>query len=257
MQILGFGIEQIAVFLLVLARVGGIFTSAPVFGGKLVAPKVRVLIAVSLTFIFTPMAHYSGNMELIPFAIAFLREVVIGLVIGFVAYLVFSAVEIAGSYLDMHIGLGFTAMVDPMTTNRTSALGRLFNLIGTLVLFAVNGHHLIIQGLAESFGILPLGETSINPEMTITMVSFFSVILLSAMKIVAPIAGVVFLTDVSLGVLARTVPQLNIFAVGFGMKMAAGITAVVIVIPVAVRVMTALFTSLHSDIIYMLKQLTI
>ncbi|MEN6358118.1 MAG: flagellar biosynthetic protein FliR [Armatimonadota bacterium] len=258
MDILGFGIAQILTFLLVLARVGGIFTSAPIFGNTNVAPMVRICIALALTFVFLPMAQpWSASFDLLPFFFAIIKEAMIGVLMGFLASLMFAAIQMAGAYIDLSMGFGFAQVVDPMTKEQNAVLGQLQNLAATLVFLAVNGHHIMIRGLADSFAILPLGQMGFSPETGAGMMQIFGTIFLAALRIAAPVVGAIFLTDVALGILARTVPQLNVFVVGFPAKLTVGLVAMMAVLPIAVGVMVGLFSGMHGDIIALLKHLKV
>ena len=109
--------------------------------------------------------------------------------------------------------------------------------------------------LGFSFAVLPLGHGTISPAAAGSILTIFATMFVSALKIAAPIVGAVFLTDISLGILARTVPQLNVFVVGFPAKLAVALFAVIIVMPMAFGVMTGLFTSVHHDLLALLRNL--
>ncbi|MCE5198772.1 MAG: flagellar biosynthetic protein FliR [Armatimonadota bacterium] len=258
MDILGFGITQILTFLLVLSRVAGIFTSAPIFGNMNVAKPVRLAIAVALTLVFLPMAKYNApTFDFLPFALALVKEAFIGILMGFLASMMFSAIQMAGAFIDLSMGFGMGQMVDPMTKEHDAVIGQLQNLTATMVFLAVNGHHLMIRGLAESFAILPLGQMSFGQDSANNILQMFAGIMLAALRIAAPVVGAIFLTDVALGILNRTVPQLNVFVVGFPVKLAVGLFATVAVLPLSVVVMTNLFGGLHNDLLVLLKHIRI
>lgn len=241
-------------FLLVLARVGGIFTTAPVFGNVNVTPMVRVAIALALTFVFLPMAKITDvPSDLLPFVAAIGKEVVVGLAMGFMASLMFTAIQMAGAYIDLQVGFGFAQIVDPMTRESHAVLSQFQNFAATLLFLALNGHHLMITGLADSFSILPLGTMAIKGAAVGGLVEAFAGIFLAALKIGAPVVGAIFLTDVALGILARTVPQLNVFVVGLPAKMAVALLAVIAVMPMALAVMSHLFSGLHRDLILLIR----
>lgn len=256
MDILGFSITQIVTFLLVLSRVGGIFTTAPIFGNANVAPMVRVAIAVCLALVFIPMSKYQPlNLDFMPLAFAVAKEALVGIIMGFLAALMFAAIQMAGAFIDMQVGFGFASVVDPMIKEQNAVIGQFQNMAATLVFLAMNGHHLMIRGLADSFAILPLGFLSLDPEASGSILKIFVVMFMAAMKIAAPIVGAVFLTDVALGILNRTVPQLNVFVVGLPAKLAICLVAMTAVLPMAVAVMTRLFGGLERDLITILKHL--
>jgi flagellar biosynthesis protein FliR len=256
MDLYSFSLTQIATFLLVLARVGGIFTSAPVFGNAHVAPRVRIAIALALALVFLPMARYNpGRLDFMPFAFCVLKEAVVGIAMGFLVAMVFAAIQMAGAYVDLVVGFGFASVVDPMIQQQNAVIGQLQNLAATLLFLAINGHHLVIRGLADSFAVMPLGSVVLSPQAAGGFLSLFGSIFMAALKIAAPIVGAVFLTDVSLGILARTVPQLNVFVVGFPAKLAVALFVVIMVMPLALGVMTGLFTGIHSNLLTLLRYL--
>ncbi len=256
MELLDFGINRVATFALVLSRTAGIFTTAPIFGNKNVPVMVRVAMALSLTLVFLPMTSFDANsLDTASFALAIVKEALAGLFLGYVASLMFAAIQTAGAYIDLTLGFGFAAMVDPMTKEREAVVGQFQNMVAVLLFLAVNAHHLIIRGLAESYVVLPLGEMTYNPSIAGGVMHFFRIIVMASLKIAAPILGVVFLTDVALGILARTVPQLNVFVLGFPVKLAVGLAAIFIVLPVTAGVMTNLFAGIQTDLMDLMKHM--
>lgn len=247
-------ISQVVTFVLVLVRVAGIFTVAPIFGNVNVAPMVRVGIAVCLAFVFLPMARFdASNIDFLPFLLIVAKEALIGIVMGFLASLVFTAIQMAGSFIDLQVGFGFANVVDPMMKQHSAVIGQLYNFAATLLFLALNGHHLMIRGLADSFSILPLDSTMQMSSAASGVLQIFIVLFIASLKIGAPVVGAIFLTDVSLGILARTVPQLNVFVVGFPAKLTVGFLAVFAVLPVTLGVMSGLFGGLERDIIRLLQ----
>lgn len=256
MDIYSFGITQIATFLLVLTRVGGIFTTAPVFSNFHITPMVRVTIAVALSFVFLPMAKYNpAGLDFLPFAMAIAKEAIVGIAMGFFASLLFAAVHMAASMIDLQIGFSFGSVVDPMNREQNAVLGQFYNMVAVLLFLAINGHHMMITGLAESFSVLPLGQLSYTPALAGGVTQTFTVVFFAAMKIGVPVVGAVFLTDVALGILSRTVPQLNVLVVGMPAKIAVGLIAIFIMLPVELAVMCGLFSGLHRDLIVLIKHM--
>ena len=159
----------------------------------------------------------------------------------------------AGSFIDLQVGFGFANVVDPMMKQHSAVIGQLYNFAATLLFLALNGHHLMIRGLADSFSILPLDSTMQMSSAASGVLQIFIVLFIASLKIGAPVVGAIFLTDVSLGILARTVPQLNVFVVGFPAKLTVGFLAVFAVLPVTLGVMSGLFGGLERDIIRLLQ----
>lgn len=256
MDLFAFGLANVITFLLVLARVAGIFTAAPIFGNVNVAPMVRVSIALALAFVFFPMARCeSVPTDLLPFISAVAKEALVGLCMGFLASLMFTAIQMSGALIDLQVGFGFAQIVDPMTRENHAVISQLHNFAATLLFLALNGHHFMINGLADSFSILPLGEVALQGAAVGELLQAFAGIFVAALKIGAPVVGAIFLTDVALGILARTVPQLNVFVVGLPAKMAVAMLAVIAVMPMAFAVMSRLFMGLQKDIAVLIRTL--
>ncbi len=259
MNIPGFGIGQILIWLLVFARTAGIFTTAPVFGNSHVPVTTRVGLAACLALIFTPLASAGGSQppsDALDLVFALVKEAAVGLAIGFVGMLLFMVVQSAAELVSLQTGLGFAAVVDPMNNQQTSVLAQFQNLVATMLFLTINGHHILLQGLAESFAILPLGRMSFGPAAAGTIMTTFEHLFLAAIKIGGPIVGVILLTDVALGILARTVPQLNVLVVGFPAKIFVGLVTVVIAMPAAFVMMRTLFGGLGGDMHVLVQALT-
>lgn len=256
MDILSFSISEIVTFILVLARVGGIFTSGPIFSNSNVSPIVRITIAVSLSFVFLPMAHYdASHIDILPFILVIIKETLVGLVMGFLASLLFAAVQMAGGFIDLQIGFGFGNMVDPMQKEHSAVIGQFYNMCAILLFLIMNGHHMMIRGLADSFAVLPLGKMAISPDAAGGIMQTFATIFVASLKIGAPVVGAIFLTDVALGVLSRTVPQLNVLVVGMPAKMAVGFFVISAVLPFIFAVMMGLFSGLYGDLMAILRHM--
>lgn len=250
MSVLNLGIDQIIIWLLVFCRTTGIFSVAPVLGNIHVPVHTRVGLAACLAFIFTPLvsaSHATPPTDMIGLTFAIAREVAVGLAIGFVGTLLFMVIQSAAELIDLQMGLGFASLVDP-NNQRSSVVGQFYFIIATLIFLAMNAHHMLIQGLADSFSVIPLGQMTFNPGATGTIMEIFDRMFIAAVKIGGPIIGVILLTDVALGILARTVPQLNVLVVGFPAKIFVGLATIIVAMPAVVAVMHGLFGGLSSDL---------
>lgn len=250
MSILNFGIDQIIIWLLVFCRTTGIFSVAPIYGNAHVPVYTRVGLAACLAFIFTPMVaagHVAPPTDLITLTFAIVRESAVGLAIGFVGMLLFMVIQSAAELIDLQMGLGFASLVDP-NNQHSSIVGQFYYIIATLIFLSVNAHHMLLEGLADSFSVIPLGHMTFNPAATGTIITIFNHLFVAAIKIGGPIIGVILLTDVALGILARTVPQLNVLVVGFPAKIFVGLATIIVAMPAVVVVMHNLFGNLYGDI---------
>ena len=204
--------------LLVILRVGGIMTVAPIFGHRNVPKMVKIGLILLLSIILLPtLANVPVELpsELFSMTGVLAKEVVAGLAVGFTSLLLFIAVQFAGNIIGLQMGFGIVNVIDPNSQAQVPLIGQFQFILAMLIFLSLNGHHLLISAIANSFQVIPLGQitfTSLTSEILIRAI--VDTIAL-AIKLGAPCIVTLFLLDVSLGIIARTVPQMNIFIVGF------------------------------------------
>ena len=230
-----FGEQQIATFLLVLARIAPLFLLAPLFSSKLFPGRARGIAAVALAFGLGPVI---GSGEEIPLDVMMLaglilKEILVGLAYAFILSALFAAVATAGSLLDSLIGFSFGALVDPVTGNQSSVVERLYTMIGVLVFIAIGGDAWVIKGLAETYELVPLLDAPALGSLVSGVQTAFAGVFTSALKICAPVLLALIITDAAVGVVSRVVPQLNVFAVGFPAKVVVGLVIIGVSLPFA------------------------
>jgi flagellar biosynthetic protein FliR len=226
-----FSEEQVAGFILVLARVSPLFILAPLFSSKLLPARARGIVAVGLTLGIAPIALNAGDGQQIPLDIVslgglILKEMLVGMGFAFALAALFAAIQVAGSLLDTLIGFSFGALVDPVTGTNGGVLNQLYALIGVMIFVVINGDAWVIQGLARSYDAIPLTEAPNMATLVEGAQIAFSGIFAAAIQVCAPVLLAVLLTDVAFGLVSRVVPQLNVFAVGFPAKVTVGLVLV-------------------------------
>lgn len=213
-------LEWVTVFLLVFGRLAGFFVTLPIFSYRNIPTQFKIGFAgfVAVMIMFT-MDIPSVALDLF-FVILIIKEVLIGLLVGFVAYIIMAAIQIAGNFIDFQMGFAIANVIDPQTGAQGPVIGQYLYIIALMFLLAVDGHHLLIQGAIHSFDLIAvdqlvdLGQDS----LVLTAVTMFNQLFLVAFQMAVPIVGTLFLVDVTLGIIARTVPQLNVFVVGIPLK---------------------------------------
>jgi flagellar biosynthetic protein FliR/FlhB len=143
-----------------------------------------------------------------------LNEFMTGLILGFITNLCFYIFEFAGSLMDMQIGLSMLTMYDPNSKNTTTLLSRVVHWMGILIFFIVDGHHILIKELLASYNVVPIGKTIVYSDSIKTVLTAFSQYFIIGLKIALPIVLIIIITDLALGLVSRTVPQLNIMILG-------------------------------------------
>jgi len=251
--------NHIAAFILVLTRSTGIFLLSPFFGSLNIPILFRALTAVSFTFVLFPLVSNTDLVELpstvIMYLAMILEELFIGWLIGFVAFVAFTAVNLAGKVMDMQVGFAIVNVMDPTSGQQIPLIGSFLYNLAVMIFLIMNGHHMIIAALAESFKLIPLlgmqwSETFINLIVDLTAAVFTT-----GMKIAMPVTFAILMTNVGLGILARTMPQMNIFVVGIPMHIIIGIFMLSIVVPFYALFLDVVFNELYGNLSIILKSI--
>ncbi|MDQ1676828.1 MAG: flagellar biosynthesis protein FliR [Actinomycetota bacterium] len=206
-------------FLLATVRSAAWLAISPPFSSRVIPPRVKALLAAGLALVVTPrIAATAPALEVGPLLGAILQQVAIGVALGFLTALVFSAIQAAGDLIDLFGGFSLAFAFDPLMQTGNSVFGKIYGLLATTLLFASGGHLLIIRGFLATYDVLPLDASlsmgRLGDLLTEGVVQMF----LSALQIAGPLIAVLFLADVGLGLLTRVAPALNAFSLGFPVK---------------------------------------
>ena len=251
--------DHAAVFLLMLTRCSGIFLIAPFFGSLNIPIMVRAATAFMFAVVLFPVVDGLGPVEaptsVLMYTVAVLKELFIGWLIGFVAYVCFSAIHMAGKVMDMQVGFAVVNVMDPTSGQQIPLIGSFLYNLGIIVFLVTNGHHMIITALAESFRVVPLLTMQPNLSLTMIMVNFTNGIFVTGMKIAMPVTFAILLVNVALGILARTMPQMNIFVVGIPLQLMVGVGILAMLLPFYVMFLGGMFDEMYGKISIALQAL--
>lgn len=227
--------DAIQNLLLIFARMGGLVMTAPVFSSHRVPPQLRAAISVIMTLIVFPLVRPMAlENSIINFGLLILNEVIIGLVLGFTANMIFMVIQVSGEMQDTQIGFGFAGVVDPNMGQSSAIIGQLQMIMMWIIFVAANGHHFLLRAITESFMLIPPGLGTFQVAGVNRMIAISAEMLMLALKIGAPVIAAVLVADLSMGVLQRTAPQLNLMAVGFQVKIAVGVIVLILAMPMIV-----------------------
>ncbi|MEK3935066.1 flagellar biosynthetic protein FliR [Sporosarcina sp. FSL W7-1349] len=237
-------VPSIATYLLVLTRVTAFFVTLPLFSYRAIPTTQRIIFGALLawTLVYTvdvPGLEIDGTYLLLV-----IKEAMVGLFIGIIAYIIMAAIQIAGGFIDFQMGFAIANVIDPQTGAQSPLLGQFFNALAILLLLALNGHHMLLDGIFYSYRFLPIdqlwpafGDGRTAEYVIKTFAASFAI----AFQMAIPIVATLFLVDLALGITARTVPQLNIFVVGFPIKIGVSFLVLFVMMNVMVAVMKKLF----------------
>ncbi len=251
-------ISRADLYLLSALRLGGLFFTSPVFGSRYVPGAWKTAFGVVLAAMILPLVPDPGNLpQTLPgWTLVALKELAVGLVMGYVANLVFVAIQVAGGFMDIEVGFGITNIVDPQTGQALPLIGNFHQLLAFLIFLLTNGHHFLIAALIRSFQLVPVGAAVAGVTTREALVTFFAAMFVTGVKLAAPVIGALFLANLALGIVARTVPQLNIFVVGLPIKLGAGVLLLAVTLPMYLSVLQPLFGRMFSDLARFLSTLS-
>ncbi|WP_432359316.1 flagellar biosynthetic protein FliR [Sporosarcina sp. UB5] len=242
-------IPSFAAYLLILTRVTAFIVTVPLFSYRAIPTTQRIIFAALLAWMMVytidaPALEINGLYILL-----IIKEATTGLFIGIVAYIVMSAIQIAGGFIDFQMGFAIANVIDPQTGAQSPLLGQFFNALAILLLLTLNGHHMLLDGIFYSYRFIPIdllwpafGEGRLIEFVIRTFATMFAI----AFQMAIPIVATLFLVDLALGITARTVPQLNIFVVGFPIKIGVSFLVLVTMFTVMIAMMRKLFEVMMS-----------
>jgi flagellar biosynthetic protein FliR len=220
-------------FIWPLTRILGLIMVAPVFGHRAVPGRVKIGLGIFITLIIAPTLPPMPDVGLGSWHGLFIlvQQLLIGVAMGFVMRIVFAAFEAAGEIVGLQMGLGFASFFDPQSAGQTLVLARFFNLLALLVFLAVNAHLLLLGILVESFQSLPIGPQPLSAAGFYNVAAFGSTVFAVGLQLALPVIAIMLMTNLSLGILTRSAPQLNIFAIGFPITLGVGLIVLDLTLP--------------------------
>ena len=226
-------LAQMEVFALILARVAGIFVEAPVFNSRTFPTSAKTALAIWMTMLLWFVVPVRTIPEGALFFLVFvIKEFVIGFLIGFVCQILFSSIQAGGDLIDLQMGTSIATALDPNTGTVASMIGRFCFFIALVVFLIINGHHMILSAVHNSFRVLPVGaQINISSGLITQLITLVSTLLLLALQLAVPALILIFLSDFSFGIVSRVAPQVNVFMLGFQVKPSLGLLVILFSLP--------------------------
>ncbi|MBE9487471.1 MAG: flagellar biosynthetic protein FliR [Chloroflexi bacterium] len=218
MELPQFSLPLIQGFLLCLARVGSMMAAIPVFSGGQLPPQMRVGIAVLFSLLIYPTVQGfipEQSFSIIELALLLAQETILGLLVGFLAQLVFMAAEFAGSLIGYQMGFAAANVFDPTTQRQVALISQFQGVFAILLFLALDVHHLFFAAIVASFEMLPPGTLNLAGGAIPMVMEVANHSLVLSIQLVAPILALLILSNLTLGVLSRVFPQLNAFMLSF------------------------------------------
>lgn len=244
--------NQLYYGLLLFLRVTGLFILSPVFGRRNMPSMAKAGLALLISFIFIqtypPPAGsvFPGNPG--DYALLCIKELSIGLIMGYLTIVFFDVASMAGQLMDVQIGFGMAQIYDPQTQNQVSLVSTLLNYALLLLFFLADGHHALIRILGFTFEKIPVGQVLLSQDLPLVVAQAVGLAFSMAVTVALPIVAAELVLEVVLAILTRSVPQLNVFVVGISVKLAVGLTALALLIPAFASYGDKLFETLYTTL---------
>jgi len=244
--------------ILISLRLLAFILVVPVFFPKGTPPILKVMFTVILAYIIAPGLGYgnlnniNNNFQLIIYAVS---EFTTGLTLGFITSICFDCIRIAGSLIDMNIGLSMLSMFDPNANSNVTFMERLLYWFSLVIFFIVDAHHVLIKALVESFNTVSLGRFIISQNSAMHIVEVFINYFELGLRIAIPIVLIIILTDLTLGLVAKTVPQLNVMILGLPIKILLGLSVISLSLPFFYEIIGVAFNNIPASIRQLYKLL--
>lgn len=223
----------LAAFIFPLARILALIASSPIFGNRQIPARLKVGFAVLLTFVIAPTLDIPTDID--PASaqglLILAQQIVAGLMMGFSVRLIFTAIEMAGDIAGMQMGLGFANFYDPQNASFSPVIAQFLGIIAALAFLSLNLHLSMLAALADSFQSFPISTAQPSAGAFRTLAEWGGSIFANALQLCLPLIGALLITNLALGILTRSAPQLNIFAVGFPITLAVGFGALMLLMP--------------------------
>lgn len=244
-------VEVFKIFVLVLVRFTGLIVAAPVLGSRNFPVIAKAGLAALCAMLITPVLPVQPESvpdAYLPFALWGLNELLVGLAMGFVMTLAFAAIQVAGQIMDMLTGFALVNVFNPAMETQVPIFGFFYFLLAALYLLVLDGHLIMIEHLAATFEKIPLGGMVANPELINQVGSWGSALFVDGLLIAAPLAGVLLLTYLTMGLMGRVVPQIHLFVVGFPLTVGMGLLVSAFLIQVYLGVINGMFDRMWEHV---------
>ena len=256
---LNISLPQLQLFFLIFFRVGAILMSIPVFDSKSIPLFFKIALAFATSIILFPMLRVDPlpmATSVLALSVGVTGEILLGLIIGFSVKLIFAGIQLAGQLAGYQMGMALANVMDPSSSQQVPILAQFNNLFGLLIFISINAHYLFIRALTHSFEMVPPLNVNFSGSLMEHLIKMSGNIFVIGIQVGAPVIAALLITSVAFGLIARTVPQMNVLIVGMPLKIVIGLLFLGISLPYFSAFLKKIFGGLGPNIIFMLKAMS-
>ena len=227
---------QLQTIILIFIRVTSFIVVSPGFSIKGLPSVAKIALSMGITLAaYSAVPVMEQEAGTVVFAVLVIKEVLLGIALGFITKLFFTAVEIAGNFVDFQVGFSMGAVYDPSMGINVSYYGKIYYWLSMCVFYLTNLHHVVIKSLVKSFESVPISSTDLGDFGVEGMMKLLGIIFELAFNIAVPMMIVALLTEVILGLISRSVPQINVLILGMPLKIVASFVMILVLLPTLVK----------------------
>jgi len=241
---------QLNSFILIFVRTAAMIFFIPFLGARNVPRVFKIGLALLIALILISIVKIDASIisaDLLTLTAGIAGEIIIGFTIGLIAKLVFSAMEMAGELIGFQMGFSIVNVIDPQTSTHVPIIGQFHTILATLIFLTINAHHLFIAAIAESFTLVPPMRLALTNQMFAGIVTLSRDIFVLAIRIGAPVIVALFITNIALAIVSKTMPQMNVMMVGFPITIAGGLLIMVLSLPLFANLVQRAFEGMKGD----------
>lgn len=248
-ELLDIILNKYEIFFLVFARITGIFLIAPLFSAQNIPKVLKIGLSFVITIILTPILDIQKvDLSQSNYIICLIKEVITGIVLGYICYGFFSSFYVLGQIVDMEIGFGMVNVIDPQNKIQVPIMGNFYYIFAFLLFLIIDGHHMLIKGLIDSYKYIPIGKTVINDGNIENLINILGKTFSIGFKMSCPVVAAMLLSDILLGILSRTMPQMNVFVVGMPFKIIIGLLIIGVTVPLFIKFSKGIFNDMFKEL---------
>jgi len=249
-------VNNVQLFFLIFMRMSAIFVGTPFIGSQLIPMRVRATVAFLIALVVFPrlqaagMTFAGGDAWQLGWAVC--NEIIIGLIIGFIAILFMMVFQLAGQFFSVQLGFGIINVMDPVSEISVPIIGQLQSLFATLIFIGIGGHVFLIKAVYQSYALVPALSLGSGGGLVELIVAQFGYLFETAFILAAPVMATVFIIEVSMGILTKAAPQMNVMMMGFPIKIVCGLLVLIMVMPQISVLTEEIFYKLSEEMMNLL-----
>jgi flagellar biosynthesis protein FliR len=251
-------VHQFQTFLVCTARVAGFMGAIPVYFGNQTPAKIKTALVFAVSLVLFPILSPSLpqiSFNPVSFFLFIINETILGLIMGLMSRLIFTAVELGGTIIGYQMGFAAANVFDPQHENQVSLISQFQNVFAILIFLALDGHHIFLKTVVRSYQLLPPGQMILSGEATQYLVELTSRMFALGVQFSAPVLAILLLSGLILGILARVFPQLNVFMLSFPLNIGIAFIVIALTLDMVTSLLRREFDALGEKFLTMLQYL--